>query len=100
MDARYATLSPWAERDPVPLEGISARLPDLQGKRIGLFHNGKVAARPILDAVEGELEGRFEGVTFSRFGRTASLEVAETPDRGSYEQWAREMDAVILAVGD
>lgn len=100
MDARYATLSPWAERDPLPVEGISARLPDLRGRRIGLFHNGKVAARPILDAVEVELGGRFEGLTFSRFGRTASLEVAETPDRGSYEQWARDMDAVVLAVGD
>ena len=100
MGAPYATLSPWAERDPVPLEGISPRLTELGGKRIGLFHNGKVAARPILDAVEAELGARFEDVTFSRFARTASLEVADTPDRDSYEQWARDMDAVVLAVGD
>jgi len=100
MGGTYEVLSPWAEVDPVPLEGINARLPDLHGRRIGLFHNGKVAAAPILDAVESELRARFEGLSFARFGRTASLEVAETPDRGRYEEWAREVDAVVLAVGD
>ena len=100
MSARYATLSPWAEVDPVPLEGISARLPDLRGSRIGLFQNGKVAARPILDTVEAELGQRFDGVSFTRFARTANLEVAETPDRADYERWAQEVDAVVLAVGD
>ncbi len=100
MPGTYQVLSPWAEVDPVPLEGINARLPDLQGRRIGLFHNGKVAAAPILDAVESELRGRFDGLSFARFGRTANLEVAETSDRQRYQEWAREVDAVVLAVGD
>ena len=100
MGGVYEVLSPWAEVDPVPLEGIRPRLPDLRGRRIGLFHNGKVAAAPILDAVEAELRGRFEGLTFARFGRRDNLEVAETADRGRYEQWVREVDAVVLAVGD
>jgi hypothetical protein len=96
----YEVLSPWAEVDPVPLEGISPRLPELSGRRIGLFHNGKVAAAPILDAVETELRARFDGVSFARFGRSDNLEVAETPDRARYEQWVAEVDAVVLAVGD
>ena len=96
----YECLSPWGEVDPVPLEGINERLPDLNGRRIGLFHNGKVAAAPMLDAVETELRGRFEGVTFARFGRRENLEVAETPARERYEEWVREVDAVVLAVGD
>lgn len=96
----YECLSPWGEVDPVPLEGINERLPDLNGRRIGLFHNGKVAAAPMLDAVEAELRGRFEGVTFARFGRRENLEVAETPARERYEEWVREVDAVVLAVGD
>ena len=100
MGGIYEVLSPWAEADPVPLEGIGPRVTDLRGKRIGLFHNGKVAAAPILDAVQAELGGRFEGVTFARFGRTANLEVAETPDRARYEDWVKEVDAVVLAVGD
>ena len=100
MGEQYEILSPWAEVDPVPLQGISPRLPELRGRRIGLFHNGKVAAAPILDAVEAELRARVEDVSFARFGRRENLEVAETPARERYEEWAREVDAVILAVGD
>jgi hypothetical protein len=100
MGGSYEVMSPWAEVDPVPLEGINPRLADLNGRRIGLFHNGKVAARPMNDAVEAELRARFDGITIARFGRTANLEVAETPDRGRYEEWVKEVDAVIHAVGD
>jgi hypothetical protein len=100
MGGSYEVMSPWAEADPVPLEGINPRLTDLNGRRVGLFHNGKVAARPINDAVEAELRARFDSITIARFGRTANLEVAETPERARYEEWVKEVDAVILAVGD
>ena len=100
MGGIYEVMSPWAEVDPVPLRGINPRLGDLRGKRIGLFNNNKVAAAPILDAVEAELRGRFEGFAVARFGRTAYVNVADTPDRSSYEEWVREVDAVVLAVGD
>ena len=40
----YEVLSPWAEADPVPLSGISPRLEDMTGKKIGLFCNSKRAA--------------------------------------------------------
>jgi hypothetical protein len=100
MGGVYEVLSPWAEVDPVPLTGLSPRLTEMSGKRIGLFSNNKIAAPPILDAVESELGSRFDGMTFKRFGRSASLEVAETPDRARYEEWVREVDAVVLAVGD
>ena len=100
MGEQYRILSPWAEVDPVPLQGITPRLPELRGRRIGLFHNGKVAAAPILDAVESELRSRVDGVDFARFGRRENLEVAETPARERYEEWVREVDAVVLAVGD
>jgi hypothetical protein len=101
MGGSYEVLSPWAEVDPVPLEGINPRLADLRGRRIGLFHNGKVAGRPINDAVEAELRARYgDEISFARFGRTANLEVAETPDRERYQEWVKEVDAVIHAVGD
>jgi hypothetical protein len=100
MSGTYEVMSPWAEVDAVPLNGISPRLPELRGRRIGLFHNNKVAAKPILDVVEAELRNRFEGVEVARFGRTAHVDVAETPDRARYEEWVSEVDAVVLAVGD
>jgi len=100
MGGSYEVMSPWAEVDPRPLEGINPRLADLRGRRIGLFHNGKVAAKPITDAVEAELRARYDDITIARFGRTANLEVAETSDRARYEEWVKEVDAVIHAVGD
>jgi hypothetical protein len=100
MGGTYEVLSPWAEVDPVALEGISPRLPDLRGKRVGLVNNDKLASRPILDAVEAELSARVEGVTFARYSRNVSLEIAETPDRARYEQWLQDVDTAVLAVGD
>ena len=100
MSGTYEVLSPWAEVDPVPQKGISPRLPELRGRRIGLFHNNKVAAKPILDAVEAELRNRFGDLEVARFGRTAHVDVADTPDRAAYEEWVKEVDAVVLAVGD
>jgi hypothetical protein len=100
MGGTYEVQSPWAEVEPVPLEGITPRLEDLRGRRIGLFANNKVAAAPILDAVQAELQSRFDGVTFARFGRTIHEDVAGTPERARYEEWVREVDAVVLAVGD
>jgi hypothetical protein len=100
MGGTYECLSPWAEVDPVALEGISPRLGDLRGKRVGLVNNDKLASKPILDAVEAELGERFEGLTFTRFSRNVSLEIAETPDRARYEEWVKDVDTVVLAVGD
>jgi len=100
MGGIYEVMSPWAEVDPLPLRGINPRPSELRGKRIGLFNNNKVAAAPILDAVEAELRSRFEGVTVARFGRTAHVDVADTGDRERYEQWVRGVDTVVLAVGD
>ena len=41
-DALFEVLSPWAEADPVPMEGLTAeRLTDLNGKKVGLFCNIK-----------------------------------------------------------
>ena len=100
MGETYECLSPWAEVDPIALEGITPRVGDLRGKRIGLVNNDKLASRPILDVVEAELRDRFEGVTFTRFGRNVSAEIAETPDRDRYREWVKDVDTVVLAVGD
>ena len=34
---KYTVLSPWAEVDQSALYGLSPRLPDLNGKTIGMF---------------------------------------------------------------
>jgi hypothetical protein len=98
----YDVLSPWAETDPIPLNGITPRLNDIRGKRIGLYANYKRAAVPIQDAVEKALIGRYgESIAIERFHQAGSNDVGSSSDEGPrFTQWLEDLDAVIVAVGD
>jgi len=98
----YDVLSPWSETDPLPLQGITPRLTDLRGKRIGLFMNNKVAAPPIQNAVEAELLARYGSeITLSRFHRVDRGDAGSNENDGPrYARWLEDVDAVIVAVGD
>jgi hypothetical protein len=98
----YDVLSPWAETDPIPLQGINPRLADLNGKRLGLYANYKRAAVPIQNALEAELRTRFgEGIDIKRFAQRGSTDIGSSPDEGQeFKQWLEEVDAVVVAVGD
>jgi hypothetical protein len=103
LNAVYDVLSPWAETDPRPLQGITPRIDDLRGKRIGLFANYKRASVPIQDAVESELRSRFgSDITISRLHLSHSGDAASGEDQGArYAEWLeKEVDSVIVAVGD
>ena len=103
MDPIYDVLSPWAETDPIPLNGINPRLPDLRGQRVGLSANYKRAATPIQDAVEAELRARYgDQITISRFAQSGTHDIGRSPDEGPrYAEWLeKEVDTVIVAVGD
>ena len=97
----YGVMSPWAEADPIPARGISPRLSAIEGKRIGLFANGKRAAVPILDAVDRELKARFPGVTTDLY-RCSVFNTPEALTHGKekFEAWVRSVDGVALTVGD
>ena len=100
-NGQYEVLSPWAEVDPIPLRGISPRVTDLAGKKIGLFRNFKRAAKPMMTVVERELKKRFPTAEFSWFDSTAAnvLET-ETENKEKFTEWARGIDAAVAAVGD
>ena len=103
MTETYDVLSPWAETDPIPLQGINPRVPDLRGKRVGLYANYKRAAAPIQDAVEAELRTRYgSDITITRFGQHGSHDIASMPDEAPrFVEWLeKEVDTVIVAVGD
>jgi hypothetical protein len=95
MNSQYQVLSPWAEADPVPLKGISARLNDLKNKKIGLFCCSKQAAKPIMTVVEMKLKERYPSCETSWF---VQREIQS--DMSKFEEWARGVDAVVGAVGD
>jgi hypothetical protein len=100
-DRLYEVLSPWAEVDPKPLRGISPRLAGLEGKKIGLFANYKRAARPIVAEVEKRLKERFPGIQTSLYdSRGSNVLESETENKARFEAWAKEVDAVVAAVGD
>ena len=98
----YDVLSPWAEADPRPLQGITPRLADLSGKRIGLYANYKRAAVPIQDAMQAALQSRFgDRITITRFAQAGSNDVGSSDDEGPrFTAWLEDVDAVVVAVGD
>ena len=101
MNGQYEVLNPWAEVDPIPLRGISPRVADLTGRSIGLLCDTfKVASRPILTVVEEKLKERFPKLKFSWFEYGDNLEVTETKDKASFEEWVKGVDTVVAAVGD
>jgi hypothetical protein len=100
MSDHYEVLSPWAEVDAVPLKPISPRLGALAGKKIGLYANSKIAALPMLAAVEEQLRARYPAVQFTRFERIPNVSVAETDRWDKFQEWVKEVDGVVLAHGD
>lgn len=97
----YEVLSPWADVDPIPLRGLSARIDSISGKKIGLFANFKRAARPIMAEVEKRLKERFPDVETSLFDSTLpNVTETETVNKEKFAAWAKGVDAVIAAVGD
>ena len=101
IDASYEVLSPWAEADPIPLKGLSPRLEELAGKKIGLLCNNKRAAPIILDITEGILKERYPTTEISRFNsRSFSVSSLERDRKEDFDSWINSVDAVILSVGD
>jgi hypothetical protein len=94
-------LSPWAEADPIPLKGLTPRVTDLAGKRIGLLCNIKRAAPLILQVTERILRKRFPTSEISWFrARSFSVSSLEPDNLATFEEWINGVDAVVAAVGD
>jgi len=105
MAEQYEVLSPWAEVDPLPLRGITPRLSDLKGKKIGLFANSKAVSRPILTVVEQCLRERFPSSKISWYAPKEQytynvVQVEAAANKEVFEQWLMGVDAVIAAAGD
>jgi hypothetical protein len=98
----YEVLSPWAEADPIPLKGISPRVPDLAGRRIGLFASNKPAAPRMMDILERKMRERFPSSEISRYNAEDSFLVLQMAgnDRNRFEEWVKSVDVIAAAVGD
>jgi hypothetical protein len=99
--ASYEVLSPWAEADPIPLNGLSPRLGKLDGKKIGLLQNNKRAAALILQVTETLLKQKYPNIQISRFqGRSFSVSSLEKDRVDDFNKWIDGLDAVVAAVAD
>jgi hypothetical protein len=100
-DTQFEVLSPWADVDPIPLRGISPRLPSLAGKKIGVFVNPKRAAMPIAESIIRRLGTMYPDVQTIIFRDTeANVNVIETKNKDKFIAWAKSIDAAIAVVGD
>jgi hypothetical protein len=87
-------LNPRGERDAMPARGISPRVADLEGKRIGLYWNGKPDGDYFWDTIEGLLKKRFPTSKILRYNGPGDL--GDT----LAAQIAKEVDTFLYGVGD
>ena len=90
-------LNPRGDIPAVQTTGLTPRIKDLNGKKIGLIDNGKVGAGYFLDAVQEELKKRLPGVTIVRFKKPGSTTAAAPK---FYPDVAKKVDTFIYATGD
>lgn len=89
-------LDPRGELPTQPVFGISPRIADLNGKKIGLVDNTKPGAKYLFDRLEQELKRRFPTSTIFRFRKSDYKDV----QTNLYKEVAAKTDAFIFGVGD
>ena len=94
-------MNPWADADPMPLKGILPGLDTLKGKRIGVFANSKRSAPLQAEAVQRKLKERISGIETDYYRSTEfNVMVMDTPNKDKFTAWVKNLDAVVLMVGD
>jgi hypothetical protein len=76
---------------------VAKRVGDLDGKVLGLLHNGKVNADRLLDLVREQLGARYRLRDVVMIRKDSASRVADAND---LDRLARECDAVVTAIGD
>lgn len=87
-------LNPRGEIEAAPALGITPRVADLEGKRIGIYWNGKQDGDYFWDVVEGLLMGKYPNATILRYNGPGDL--GDT----LAAKMAREVDTFLYGVGD
>lgn len=90
-------LDPTVRADDATEVVIAKRVPDLEGKVLGLLHNGKVNGDHLLDLVREQLAARYGVREVVVVRKPSASRVAESE---VLDRLARECDAVVTAIGD
>jgi len=76
---------------------VAKRVADLDGKVLGLLHNGKVNGDRLLDLVREQLATRYRLREIVVVRKPSASRVADADD---LDRLARTCDAVVTAIGD
>jgi hypothetical protein len=87
-------LNPLGEIAPPPISAPSARIPDLAGKKIAIYWNGKAGGDNFWGNIEDLLKEKLQGVTILRF--SGPFDLGDT----QAAKIAGESDAFFYGVGD
>jgi hypothetical protein len=99
--SEYEVLSPWADADPIPFKGITPRIGNLEGKKIGLLRNSKRAAAPLMKVIEKKLKEKFPTAEFTQYANLIPNErMIDQDKKDEFENWLKGVDAVIATFGD
>jgi hypothetical protein len=90
-------LDPTVSADDATDVAVAKRVPDLDGKVLGLLHNGKVNGDHLLDLVREQLVARYGVREVVVVRKPSASRVAEG---AVLDRLARECDAVVTAIGD
>ena len=87
-------LNPRGEIESDEVYGISPRLPDLAGKTIGMYSNGKGGVPRFLNMVEGHIKQKYPTVTIKHYN--GAFDVGDQLAK----QMSEEVSAAIYGLGD
>jgi hypothetical protein len=90
-------LDPTVRPDEVAEATVAKRVAGLEGRVLGLLHNGKVNGDQLLDLVRAELAVRYGLRDVVVVRKPSASRVAEG---AVLDRLARECDAVVTAIGD
>jgi hypothetical protein len=76
---------------------VARRVGDLDGKVLGLLHNGKVNGDHLLALVRAQLAARYGLLDVVVVGKPSA---SRTADPAVLDRLARECDVVVTAIGD
>ncbi|HEY32967.1 MAG TPA: hypothetical protein G4O10_07665 [Dehalococcoidia bacterium] len=93
-DTTLKVLNPRGEREAVSARGISPRLTEIEGKRVGLYWNGKQDGDYFWDTIEGLLKQKYPTAKVLRYNGPGDLGEALAA------RMAKEVDAFLYGVGD
>ena len=91
-------MNPRGEIPPPPTMGISARVSNLDGKKIVLIDNGKYGASNFLDVLADMLKQKYPTATIVMYPKPAAQTITDLPKW--YPTVKQQGDLFVFGVGD